>query len=160
MTRDGVTINELSKMANVTVRTIRFYTDEGVLDEPAGRGEKVGGRGGYGNCQQRSRQQAAGATSPKVFEVDRAGLLNLTEKVPGDQVARNDKEDVHAHETTGEVVGPEVKNHHRDDGECTQSLNIDANVFNLGGFAHRPSLIGDCYEQSETCQLPRWCGAV
>lgn len=37
MTRDGVTINELSKMANVTVRTIRFYTDEGVLDEPAGR---------------------------------------------------------------------------------------------------------------------------
>lgn len=37
MNKDGVTINELSKMANVTVRTIRFYTDEGVLDEPAGR---------------------------------------------------------------------------------------------------------------------------
>lgn len=37
MSKDGVTINELSKMANVTVRTIRFYTDEGVLDEPAGR---------------------------------------------------------------------------------------------------------------------------
>lgn len=37
MTRDGITINELSKMANVTVRTIRFYTDEGVLDEPSGR---------------------------------------------------------------------------------------------------------------------------
>lgn len=37
MTKDGVTINELSKMAQVTVRTIRFYTDEGVLDEPAGR---------------------------------------------------------------------------------------------------------------------------
>ncbi|MFM2033123.1 MAG: hypothetical protein RLZZ297_1888 [Chloroflexota bacterium] len=37
MSREGVTINELSKMANVTVRTIRFYTDEGVLDEPAGR---------------------------------------------------------------------------------------------------------------------------
>lgn len=37
MPKDGVTINELSKMANVTVRTIRFYTDEGVLDEPAGR---------------------------------------------------------------------------------------------------------------------------
>jgi DNA-binding transcriptional MerR regulator len=37
MNRDGVTINELSRMANVTVRTIRFYTDEGVLDEPAGR---------------------------------------------------------------------------------------------------------------------------
>jgi DNA-binding transcriptional MerR regulator len=37
MNKDGVTINELSKMASVTVRTIRFYTDEGVLDEPAGR---------------------------------------------------------------------------------------------------------------------------
>jgi DNA-binding transcriptional MerR regulator len=37
MMREGITINELSKMANVTVRTIRFYTDEGVLDEPAGR---------------------------------------------------------------------------------------------------------------------------
>ena len=37
MSKDGITINELSKMANVTVRTIRFYTDEGVLDEPAGR---------------------------------------------------------------------------------------------------------------------------
>lgn len=37
MAKDGVTINELSKMAQVTVRTIRFYTDEGVLDEPAGR---------------------------------------------------------------------------------------------------------------------------
>lgn len=37
MSKDGVTINELSKMASVTVRTIRFYTDEGVLDEPAGR---------------------------------------------------------------------------------------------------------------------------
>ena len=37
MNKEGVTINELSKMANVTVRTIRFYTDEGVLDEPAGR---------------------------------------------------------------------------------------------------------------------------
>ncbi len=37
MSKDGVTINELSKMAQVTVRTIRFYTDEGVLDEPAGR---------------------------------------------------------------------------------------------------------------------------
>lgn len=37
MSKDGVTINELSKMANVTVRTIRFYTDEGILDEPAGR---------------------------------------------------------------------------------------------------------------------------
>ncbi len=37
MPKDGITINELSKMANVTVRTIRFYTDEGVLDEPAGR---------------------------------------------------------------------------------------------------------------------------
>lgn len=37
MTKDGITINELSKMAQVTVRTIRFYTDEGVLDEPAGR---------------------------------------------------------------------------------------------------------------------------
>ncbi len=37
MNKDGITINELSKMAQVTVRTIRFYTDEGVLDEPAGR---------------------------------------------------------------------------------------------------------------------------
>jgi DNA-binding transcriptional MerR regulator len=37
MAKEGVTINELSKMAQVTVRTIRFYTDEGVLDEPAGR---------------------------------------------------------------------------------------------------------------------------
>ncbi len=37
MTKDGITIHELSKMADVTVRTIRFYTDEGVLDEPAGR---------------------------------------------------------------------------------------------------------------------------
>jgi DNA-binding transcriptional MerR regulator len=37
MNKDGITINELSKMANVTIRTIRFYTDEGVLDEPAGR---------------------------------------------------------------------------------------------------------------------------
>ena len=37
MSKDGVTINELSKMANVTVRTIRFYTDECVLDEPAVR---------------------------------------------------------------------------------------------------------------------------
>lgn len=37
MTREGITINELSKLANVTVRTIRFYTDEGVLDEPSGR---------------------------------------------------------------------------------------------------------------------------
>lgn len=37
MSKDGITINELSKMAQVTVRTIRFYTDEGVLDEPAGR---------------------------------------------------------------------------------------------------------------------------
>ena len=37
MSFEGVTINELSKMANVTVRTIRFYSDEGVMDEPAGR---------------------------------------------------------------------------------------------------------------------------
>jgi DNA-binding transcriptional MerR regulator len=37
MNKDGITINELSKMADVTIRTIRFYTDEGVLDEPAGR---------------------------------------------------------------------------------------------------------------------------
>jgi len=37
MSLEGVTINELSKMANVTVRTIRFYSDEGVLDSPSGR---------------------------------------------------------------------------------------------------------------------------
>ena len=37
MSLEGVTINELSKMANVTVRTIRFYSDEGVLDHPTGR---------------------------------------------------------------------------------------------------------------------------
>ena len=77
--------------------------------------------------------------------------VNLSIEVTGDEKTRDDEENINAYETATELIWPDMEDQNRQNRERTKRLNIGSNAVGLGVFAHRPSLIGDCYEQSEAC---------
>ncbi len=80
------------------------------------RGEDHGGGG----------QQPPGPPGEEVPEPDPAGGDRLTDQQAGDQVARDDEEDVHADEAAGRPGNPGVEGEDREDGDRAQPLDVGA----------------------------------
>ena len=74
--------------------------------------------------QQRCRQQASGSPRPELPQPHGSRRGQLAHQVRGDQESRDHEEDVDTDVSAGEAGRPEVVEHHRQDGDRPQALNV------------------------------------
>ena len=77
---------------------------------------------GHEHYRYHGRDQATDAANPEALKVDTAGLSDFVEQQARDQIARKHKEDRDAEQAALSPREVEVIEHHRDDGERTQTV--------------------------------------
>ena len=79
-------------------------------------------RAGYKHYRYHGGNQATDAANPEALEVDASGLSDFVEQQARDQIARKHKEDRDAKQAALSPREIKVIEHHRDDGERTQTV--------------------------------------
>ena len=88
-------------------------------------------RAGHEHYRYHGGDQATDAANPEALKIDAAGLSDFVEQQARDQIARKHKEDRDAEQAALSPREVEVIEHHRDDGERTQTVER-RNVAGLG----------------------------
>ncbi len=101
-----------------------------------GAEEEAGGDRRQGDGGDQRRQQAFGAPDVELDQVDRAPPVVLGEQQTGDEVARDDEEDVDRPVPAGHPCRPGVEQDDRDDGDAAQSVQRRAVAARNGALGH------------------------